>query len=237
MSNKVEFLFEDHKCLIVIPDNPRADRAFLWRTEFPFAFDMADCALIDRGFFLVYCSVSNEYGSPYSIEVFKRFHDFIVKEYDLSPRASLFGFSRGGLYACNYACAYPEDVACLYLDAPVLDLFSWPAGLGLGIGSPDEWEDCKRRVLDITEVPELRAYRGHPIARLHELIATKLPVILVAGGVDQTVPYSENGAIMAAAYEKAGAPITVIVKPDCDHHPHSLEDPTPIVDFVEAAHA
>ena len=28
--------------------------------------------------------------------------------------------------------------------------------------------------------------------------------------------------------------VEVIVKPDCGHHPHSLEDPTPVVDFIKA---
>ncbi len=237
MEQRIDFEFEGHPAFIIIPENPRADRAFIWRTEFPFAFDTGDRALRARGFFLVYCSVSNEYGSPRSIAVFKRFHDYLVKEYNLCPRAALFGFSRGGLYACNYALAYPEDVAALYLDAPVLDLFSWPAGLGTGVGSPDEWQDCKERVLGVTEVPALRSFRGHPIAHLSELIATKIPVLLIAGAVDQTVPWPENGAIMETAYRDACAPITVIVKPDCDHHPHSLEDPAPIVAFVEGCYA
>ena len=29
-----------------------------------------------------------------------------------------------------------------------------------------------------------------------------------------------------------GGEIVVIAKPNCDHHPHSLTDPTPIVEFV-----
>ena len=30
-----------------------------------------------------------------------------------------------------------------------------------------------------------------------------------------------------------GIEITAIVKPDCKHHPHSLEDVTPIVEFIK----
>lgn len=30
-----------------------------------------------------------------------------------------------------------------------------------------------------------------------------------------------------------GIDITYIIKPGCKHHPHSLEDVKPIVDFVE----
>ena len=33
--------------------------------------------------------------------------------------------------------------------------------------------------------------------------------------------------------KEAGADILLIVKPGCDHHPHSLSDPAPVVDFIE----
>ena len=36
------------------------------------------------------------------------------------------------------------------------------------------------------------------------------------------------------AYQAMGGVVEVIVKPDCGHHPHSLEDPTPVVDFIKA---
>ena len=36
------------------------------------------------------------------------------------------------------------------------------------------------------------------------------------------------------AYQDMGGVVEVIVKPDCGHHPHSLEDPTPVVDFLKA---
>ena len=49
---------------------------------------------------------------------------------------------------------------------------------------------------------------------------------------DQTVPYPENTAILKARYEALGGSIQVILKPGCDHHPHSLTNPQPIVDFV-----
>lgn len=49
----------------------------------------------------------------------KRFHDHLVSDFSLSEKAALFGFSRGGLYAFNYSLLYPQDVAVLYLDAPV----------------------------------------------------------------------------------------------------------------------
>ena len=52
------------------------------------------------------------------------------------------------------------------------------------------------------------------------------------GRADKCVPYSENGEIFAARVRAAGGVIETIVKPNCDHHPHSLEDPRPITDFI-----
>ena len=59
-----------------------------------------------------------------------------------------------------------------------------------------------------------------------------IPIIIVAGGVDKVVPYAENSAVLKDKYEKLGGNIKVIVKPLVDHHPHSLEDPTPVVEFI-----
>ncbi len=231
----IEFLFEGRACTLLSPETPAVGRPWVWRAEFLGAFDYADQALLARGWHVAYCNMSNEYGAPRAIALFHRFHDHMVQQYGLAPRAAMFGFSRGGLYTCNYARTYPQDLCCIYLDAPVLDLFSWPAGLGLGCGAPEEWQDCKSRVIMCETVEALRIYAGHPIAHLDELVATRLPVLLIAGLADTTVPWMENGMRLVEAYRLARAPITVITKPHCDHHPHSLEDPAPIVTFVEEA--
>ena len=47
------------------------------------------------------------------------------------------------------------------------------------------------------------------------------------------MPYAENGRPFCEEMMSYSARIEQIVKPDCDHHPHSLEDPAPIVDYIE----
>ena len=234
--NHTVFELEGHRCEVIAPDTPAEGRPFVFRTEFFHAFDMADRALLKKGYHLVYCNFSNEYGSPAAIEVFYRFHRYLVRMFGLSEKAALFGFSRGGLYAVNYALAHPEAVACLYLDAPVVDLASWPAGKGKGCGSPDEWRDCYTRVVGCEREEDAFSWPHNPINRLSDLAALHLPTILVAGDSDRVVPYEENGALLVKAYEEAGADITLILKEGCDHHPHSLEDPTPVTEFVERAY-
>jgi len=46
------------------------------------------------------------------------------------------------------------------------------------------------------------------------------------------VPPAENCLVFEKNVKAAGGKITLIGKENCGHHPHSLKDPKPIVDFV-----
>ncbi|MCH2365774.1 MAG: hypothetical protein MK554_00950 [Planctomycetes bacterium] len=48
------------------------------------------------------------------------------------------------------------------------------------------------------------------------------------------VPVSENSAVIEKRYKALGGNIRVIIKAGVGHHPHSLKNPKPIVDFVLA---
>ena len=147
--------------------------------------------------------------------------------YGLSPRVTLEGFSRGGLFAYNWAADHPDKVACIYVDAPVCDVFSWPGrssgNAGLWKGMLDEW--------GLTEA-RMNTFPGNPIDRLKPLADARIPVICVCGDSDRVVPFSENSAVVRQRYTAMGAPFELILKPGVDHHPHSLENPTPVVDFI-----
>ena len=54
----------------------------------------------------------------------------------------------------------------------------------------------------------------------------------VCGEADNVVPITENTRIFEQKIKEAGGNIKVIYKPKIGHHPHSLENPTPIVDFI-----
>ena len=138
---------------------------------------------------------------------------------------TLEGFSRGGLYALNWAIANPEKVACLYLDAPVCDVFSWP-----GREQPELWQDLLQK-WDTTD-EEMASFAGNPIDHLQPLAAAGVPILAVCGDSDRVVPYSENMEVLRNRYVALGGPVEVILKPGCDHHPHSLENPEPVVDFI-----
>lgn len=227
---RLDFEFDGHKCILVKPQKSAPGNPWVWRAEFFDAFAQVDEAMAKMGYHVAYVSLSNRYGCPSAVEDMEKFRAMLVKEYGLCEKALLFGFSRGGLYASNYALKYPRFVDKLYLDAPVMDIRSWPGGKGKGVGSPECWAGCME-CYGLTEetAPD---FRENPLDNAEALAATGIPVIIVAGGSDVVVPYDENGEPFAQRFKKVGGRIETIVKPECGHHPHSLEDPAPVVRFL-----
>ncbi|MBQ7152618.1 MAG: alpha/beta hydrolase [Clostridia bacterium] len=221
---KEEFVFNGHNATVILPDNPSG--GWVWKTEFLYAFDQAERALTDKGYTRVYYQISDRFGSPAAVRLMRAFHKELLCRYSfLFPKPVLFGFSRGALYAFNYALYYPECVSSLYLDAPVLNLKSWPW--------PEPVETAKLfaeyNLCDRT----FETFRDSPIDHLDEFFRNGLPILLVAGDSDRTVPFDDNGKIMADYYRENGRKIVLYLKKGCDHHPHSLEDVAPIVRFVD----
>jgi pimeloyl-ACP methyl ester carboxylesterase len=140
--DQVEFAFENRPALLVQPKKSAEGKPWIWRTEFFAHEPQADLALLAAGWHVAYLKVSDMYGAPAAINAMAGFHDHLVKEHGLAKRSVLEGFSRGGLYAVNYAAAHPDHTAALYLDAPVLDIRSWPGGKGQGPGNPQCWKQC-----------------------------------------------------------------------------------------------
>lgn len=220
--------FQGHEYGIVFPGEMAEGRPYVWRVEFFGAFPAVDLAMLKKGYAVVYYRISDLYGSEEAVRRMAAFQPMVEEKYRLASQAVLFGFSRGGLYALHYAAKYPERAASLYLDAPVVDIYSWPGGFGLSEGAAAEWEEC-RALWDRTR----DEYRRIVDSAIRTLLAWGVPLIMVAGGKDEVVPYAENGAILQAAYEKSSVPFRVIIKPECGHHPHSLDDPDPVAGFLE----
>ena len=225
------FEFEGREADVIFPKESDYMKRWIWRAEFlDCGFDTVDVEMLRRGYFLVYYRVSDMYGCPESIELMKKFYDFIAEELDLDKKTILFGFSRGGLYSVNFALRYPGIVRALYLDAPVLDIKSWPGGLGIGLGAEREYAEALECYgIDRSSV---LTFRGNPVDRLYELADDGIPVVTVAGDSDRDVPHVENCEHLHNVYAERGMKQLYIIKPGCDHHPHSLEDPTPVCDFL-----
>lgn len=225
-----EFRVRGRPCQLVVPKVADDERPWIWRTEFFGHEPQVDLALLSRGWHVAHMQVSDLYGVPRSIRLLQSFQRHLESRVRLAPRAVLEGFSRGGLYAFNYAVAYPDKVAALYLDAPVLDIRSWPGGRGRGVGDPACWAQC----LDAYGLTEETAatFRGNPLDRAEVIAKAGIPIIAVCGDADDVVPYDENTAILKSRYRELGGVIKVILKRGCGHHPHSLVKCKPIVDFI-----
>lgn len=219
-----EFEFNGYQATVIIPENPNGK--WIWKTEFLYAFDQAERALCERGYTRVYYCISNKYGSYNAVRLMHAFHLFVVEKYRLEKQACLFGFSRGGLYAFNYALFYPEYVSKVYLDAPVLDMKSWPPE-----GSVERTQVYEEYGLN---EKTLQTFKGNPIDNLKEFFSLHIPLMVVAGAVDSVVPFADNAGKLIAYCEENGIRITQTVKLLCDHHPHSLEDVAPIIRFTES---
>ena len=225
-----DFVFDGHDVIVVRPDTPAPGRPWVWRAEFFDAFAQVDEAMVREGYHLAYVRLSDRYGCPSAVEDMELFRAMLVEKYALRDRPHIFGFSRGALYAVNYALKYPQHTGCLYLDAPVMDIRSWPGGKGKGTGYPVQWKECLE-IYGLTEEAAM-TFDRNPLDRSEELAALKIPVVLVAGGSDAAVPFEENGWPFGLRFERAGGELLMIVKPACDHHPHSLNDTEPVVRFL-----
>ena len=60
----------------------------------------------------------------------------------------------------------------------------------------------------------------------------EIPIIAVYGDADVDLPPEENILLLESRYRALGGEITVIAKPGVGHHPHSLADPAPLLDFI-----
>lgn len=226
---RLDFTFQDRRCIVVQPKLVARERPWIWRARFFGHEPQADLALLERGFHLVYCDVADLYGSPRAVALFDGFYDK-MQQAGLGRKAVLEGFSRGGLIIYNWAAAHPERVAAIYGDAPVTDFRSWPGCRGEGKASPGDWQKLLAAYGISDE--EAGSFDRMPNDLVAELAPHGIPILHVVGQADSVVPVKENTDIMEERYRRLGGPIEVIRKNGVDHHPHSLEDPAPIVEFI-----
>ncbi len=217
------------KALVTRPEKAAPGNPWMWRTRFYGAFPSADEALLAKGWHIAWIDVANEFGGPKAMSAFDEFYKHVTEKVGLNAKPIMEGFSRGGLPATNWAIANTDKVSGIYIDAPVLDIHSWPKP-----GGGKTWELCLTAHNLTGETAD--SWKG-PLDNLKPLADAKVPVLTVCGGADTVVPFSENSGILEKRYRELGGPITVIVKATCQHHPHSLHDPAPIVDWVESVFA
>lgn len=214
-----------------LPGNP-----WSWCLEFPEAFTdrIGVPMLLEKGFHHLHIDVGNTFGCPDALRHFDALYAAVIAK-GLASKGILIGISRGGLYAYNWASRNPDKVACIYGDAPVCDFKSWPAGKGIGKGSPSDWQ-ALLQCYGFNDEAEALAWPHNPIDSLEPLAKAGIPLVHVVGDVDEIVPVTENTDVLEARYKALGGNITVFHRPEAGHHPHGLDAPTPVVEIL-AAHS
>ena len=185
-----------------------------------------DVALLERGFHIVYCPVENLYGSPKAVERWNAFYEKMVGA-GFAPKVVLEGMSRGGLIVYNWAAANPDKVAAIYADAPVMDIKSWP------LAATDDFAADKTQVLQaygFADRAAAEAWGGNPID--HAAAVKGIPMLHVVGQADTVVPVADNTDVFKERVQKEGGRVMVVRKEGVGHHPHSLQAPATIVNFV-----
>lgn len=231
--DRYDFSVSGKPVLVVMPKTTAPGKPWLWQGEFFGHKPNPDLALLGRGFHVVYMSVPDMLGAPEAVNHWNVFYRELTEKYGFARKVALVGLSRGGLYCYNWAVANPDKVACIYGDAPVCDFKSWPGGFGKGQRSERDW----KLVLDrygFKSDAEGKAFPGNPVDNLAPLAAANVPLLHVFGDTDEVVPWEENTGVVAERYHKLGGRIVLIRKPGVNHHPHGLDDSTPIVDFIWA---
>jgi len=233
--HRIIFDFKGHKGWIVEPPTGGAaakGMPWLWTMQWMGAFIDRTGApeLTAGGYHHVHLEAFDERATDEGLALFADFQSYLVDTLGFAPKANLIGMSWGGFFSVRYASVYPEKVAKIYLDAPLLDLQKFE---GNGAYAPTEaakkigpWGLMKPSDGSWTKDPRMPVNRAVPIAK------AKIPILLLYGGQDQTVSPQENCELFAARFKAAGGDIDVKFRGGYGHHPHGAEPgDRSIVDF------
>ena len=212
---------------IVEPKNPQPGRKWVWCMKWPGAFaeGTGQVDALERGYYYVYFE-NTKWMNPTGTEWAKKWRDFLVHRLGFAPKAHLIGLSWGGFFSSRYAANYPEDVADIYLDCPVMGFHDFKFENYLGKKSCWAQEDGAAH--DWLNDPLM------PVNLADRIAAAKLPILLLYGGKDKTVPPAGNCELFLKRLRAAGGDAQVVCRPENDHHPHGYTDKADfhkVVDF------
>ena len=213
---RTKFDFNGRTAWVVEPGRaPRKGTPWTWTMQWAESFvertGVTD--LLDKGFHHVTLEAFETRASDASLPEFAAFQKFLVEELGFSPKANLAGMSWGGFFSVRYAAAYPENVAKIYLDAPLLNF----EGFGAPKDSIGPWTET---------VPADGNWREDlrmPVNKADAIAKAGIPVLLLWGGADRVVAPEVNCELFAARFKEAGGGIKEVKRDLYGHHPHGLD--------------
>ena len=225
---RTKFDFKGRTAWVVEPScTPKKGVPWTWTMQWAEAFvDRTGVPdLLAKGYHHVTLDVFDTRMDDSGLKACAEFQDFLVKELGFVKKCNLIGMSWGGFFSTRYAAAYPQNVRRIYLDAPLLN-FDGFSSMSIGPWAAAAPADGKW-----TADPRM------PVNLAPQIVKGDIPVLLLYGGQDQTVPPASNAELFAARFKAAGGRIEVVKRGGFGHHPHGV-DPNKtdtIVRFVTTA--
>ena len=233
---RYDFEFSGRACRIVCPEKPASGNPWVWNARFPDWHTDIDSILLTRGFFVTNINTDEFNGSPEGVMVWDEYFRYLTTTFNFENTVALEGISRGGLYIYNFAKRYPWRVSCIYAEAPVCDIKSWPGGFGKGKGSPSDWQ-LVMKAYNFNNDAEAKAFSDNPVDNLDRLAAARVPILHMIGLKDEIVPPEENTFILVDRYVKLGGIATIVPctrgKQEANGHHFEIETPEVVADFVQ----
>jgi len=171
-------------------------------------------ALLAKGWHHVTLEAYDTKACDAALPEFAAFQKFLVDDLGLAPKACLVGMSWGGFYSVRYAAHYPGNVRRIYLDAPLLNLG--------GRGDITEARVGPWAKLGLSDAA-FHADPRMPVNMAPALAKAGIPILLLYGGQDLTVPPKTNCELFTQRFKACGGKIDVVYRDLFGHHPHGLD--------------
>ena len=209
---RIKFRFADRDAWVVEPTvKPVSGNPWTWTMQWAEAFvDRTGVPhLLRKGYHHVTIDLFSTHMDENGIRIAADFQKFLVGTLGFAPKARLVGMSWGGFFSTRYAAAHPGNVAKIYLDAPLLnfDGFKPPADWDATAPADGKWVNDPRMPVNLAD----------------RIAAAKIPILLLYGGEDQTVPPKLNSELFLSRFKAAGGDIRVDRRGNFGHHPHGLD--------------
>jgi sialidase-1 len=232
---RYDFEFSGRACRVVCPVKPASGNPWIWNARFPDWHTEIDSILLTRGFFVTYINTDEHNGSPEGVKIWDEYFRYLTTTFRFENQVALEGISRGGLYVYNFAKKYPWRISCIYAEAPVCDIKSWPGGFGKGKGSAEDWK-LVMKAYNFKNEAEAKSFNDNPVDNLDKLAEAKVPILHMIGLEDKIVPPDENTFLLVDRYIKLGGIATVVPctrgRQELEGHHFDIETPALAADFI-----
>ena len=231
-----DFQYDLLEAKLVLPHTAAHGNPWVWNACFFGWHPQMDSILLSKGFAVFYLNTNDMFGSAEAMHSWNQLYNYLTGYYQFNKKLALEGVSRGGLYVYNFAKLFPERVSCLYAEAPVCDIKSWPGGFKKAPGDTAEWKKLLK-ALHLTQEQAL-LYKGNPIDSLEKIARYQIPVWHSIGLNDALVPPEENTFLLADKYIRLGGIITICPNtktppdPNWQGHHFQIDDPAAGANFI-----